>query len=102
MCAVPAWVAYELRWFPEELPGPYEDRPSPWMTGENLRKDGSAPDDDSYRGSGYSQGHLAMRLPARRLGRDASWNTHPVLNAERQLQSHNVPPWLRIDNLTCA
>lgn len=46
MRAVPEYVACEMRRYPSGVPGPYEDRPSPWMTDEDLHAEGIAPEDD--------------------------------------------------------
>ena len=95
---VPHWVAYELRAYTQKLPR--RNRPSPWMTERKWYRRRLAPGDDSYRGSGYSRGHLCMKSHASRLGAYADWNTHTTVNAVPQLQSHNVGPWLRLENMT--
>ena len=42
------------------------------FTDDDLFDSGLAPNDDSYRGSGFDRGHLAMKLLVERLGQDAS------------------------------
>lgn len=95
---VPNWVAYELRRFTGEIPS--FGRPSPWITEESWHHASTAPDDDSYKNSGYSRGHLAMKTHAARLGANADWNTHTVVNAVPQFQAHNTGPWLKLENKT--
>jgi DNA/RNA endonuclease G (NUC1) len=58
------------------------------------------PDDDSYKNSGYSRGHLCMKSHAWRMGADANWNTHTVLNACPQIQCMNAGVWLNLENIT--
>ena len=41
-----------------------------------------------------------MRQHARRLGQDADWNTHTVLNAMPQRHQVNAGAWLHLENLT--
>ena len=97
--AIPEWVAYELRKKPAGLataPG----RPSKWMTDNELHADEIAPNDASYRGSGYSRGHMCMKSHAWRLGAAADWNTHTVLNACPQKQCMNAGVWLGLENKT--
>jgi endonuclease G len=96
---VPEWVAYELRATPVGL-GDAPDRPSPWITDDALHEAMTAPDDDSYKNSGYSRGHMCMKNHAFRLGADADWNTHTVLNACPQLQCMNGGAWLGLENMT--
>lgn len=96
---VPEWVAYELRKSPDGL-GSAPQRPSRWSTDSELHEAGIAPDDDSYRGSGYSRGHMAMKSHAWRLGANADWNSHTVLNACPQLQGMNAGAWLALEYLT--
>ena len=97
--AVPEWVAYEIRAVTEPLaasPG----RPSRWITEEVLFQQLIAPDDDSYKGSGYSRGHMCMKHIAFRLGENADWNTHTVLNACPQIQPFNAGIWLNLEEMT--
>lgn len=99
--AVPEWVAYELRATPADL-GPAPSRPSKWFTDSDLHDLGIAPDDDSYKNSGYSRGHMCMKSHAHRISDAADTETHTVLNACPQLQSMNAGVWLGIENLTGA
>ncbi len=98
--AIPEWVAYELRRTPMDLGRAPDKRPSPWITDYALREEGIAPSDNSYKGSGYSRGHLCMKSHAWRLGADADWNTHTVLNACPQLQAMNNGVWKGLENKT--
>lgn len=96
---VPEWVAYEIKKAPSDL-GKAPKRPSTWFTDEELFSQGIAPNDATYKGSGYSRGHMCMKSLAWRLGADADYNTHTVLNACPQLQSLNAGAWLHLEELT--
>lgn len=95
---VPNWVSYELRRYVGDLPS--FGRPSTWITESDWHTDRLAPDDESYLHSGYSRGHLCMKSHASRLGANADWNTHTVLNAVPQIQAHNNGPWHRLEDRT--
>jgi len=97
--AVPQWVAYELRQTPAAL-GRAPKRPRPWITVDSLHVLRVAPDDDSYKNSGYSRGHMCMKYHAWRLGANADWNTHTVLNACPQLQALNNGVWRGLEEKT--
>lgn len=107
---IPEWVAYELRRYDGELPkGP--KRPSPWITDKTLHAQGVAPADETYRypsafrrehPNWYVRGHLCMKQHAFRLGRNADWNTHTVLNAVPQRQDFNSGIWLDLEILTAG
>ena len=108
---VPHWVAQEVRrWEPP--PGDraedeawcldtLRDRPK-WFTDDDLFDAGLAPNDDSYRGSGFDRGHLAMKLLVERLGQDAAYCTHTVLNAIPQRPNFNRGIWQNLELLTGA
>ena len=96
---VPDWVAYELR-RDTSAGRPSHPRPSKWSTDLALHQRGIAPDDSSYRHSGYSRGHLCMKSHAGRMGPEADRETHTVLNACPQMQRMNGGIWLAIENLT--
>ena len=110
--AIPEWVAYEIKKYPGELPkGP--KRPSPWITDLNLFNQGIAPKDESYAFSkawreanpnnpqlGYDRGHMCMKQHAWRLGANADWNTHTVLNACPQKSKLNQGIWLDLEKKT--
>jgi DNA/RNA endonuclease G (NUC1) len=108
---VPHWVAQEIRkWEPEEQLSDddkawclhtLKKRPD-WFTDANLFRSGVAPNDDSYRNSGFDRGHMAMKLLVERLGRDAAWNTHTVLNAIPQRPKFNRGIWQNLEFLTGA
>ena len=108
---LPHWVAQELRrWEP-----PADDqandkawcldtlksRPT-WFTDADLFASGVAPNDDSYRNSGFDRGHMAMKLLVERLGQDAAFNTHTVLNAIPQRPKFNQGIWQNLEYLTGA
>ena len=105
---VPHYVAYQIRRYEGTLPkGP--KRPSSWITDKELWKKKIAPRDASYRYSRsfrknnpnwYVRGHLAMKHHAWRLGANADWNTHTMLNAVPQRQDFNAGIWLDLENLT--
>ena len=108
---LPHWVAQELRRW-EPLAGDQADdeawcldtlksRPT-WFTDTDLFASGVAPNDDSYRNSGFDRGHMAMKLLVERLGRDAAFNTHTVLNAIPQRPKFNQGIWLNLEYLTGA
>ena len=96
---VPDWVAYELRRDPSPG-GKSASRPSRWSTDPDLHQRRIAPDDSSYRNSGYSRGHMCMKSHAGRMGPAADRETHTVLNACPQMQGMNAGVWLAIENLT--
>lgn len=108
---VPHWVAQEIRrWEPpasdrDEDEGwcldTLKDRPK-WFTDDDLFDLGVAPNDDSYRGSGFDRGHLAMKLLVERLGQDAAYCTHTLLNAIPQRPDFNRGIWLDLEYLTGA
>jgi len=50
----------------------------------------------------YVRGHLCMKLIAERLGNDAAYNTHTLLNAVPQRSGFNSGIWLDLENLTAA
>ncbi len=98
---IPEWVAYEIKGLPippRKGPG----RPSPWITDKALYRDRVAPNDDSYRNSGYDRGHMCQKLIAFRLGEDADWNSHTVLNAAPQLHEFNDGIWGDLEDLTAG
>lgn len=112
--AVPHWVAYQIKRYPGEL-GKGPGRPRKWITDECLFSQGIAPSDDSYRFSndykkanpdspqlGYDRGHMCMKQHAYRLGDDADWNTHTVLNACPQRATLNQGIWLDLEKKTAA
>lgn len=96
---VPEWVAYELRAAPPNL-GRAPERPSRWSTDVELHSQKIAPDDASYKDSGYSRGYMCMKSHAHRLSESADMETHTVLNACPQMQGMNAGIWLAVENLT--
>jgi DNA/RNA endonuclease G (NUC1) len=105
---IPHYVAYELR----ALSGKQEKgakRPSPWITEPELAKRKVAPFDDTYAYSSafrqahdnwYVRGHLCMKQHAGRLGKNAEWNTHTVLNAVPQRANFNGGIWRDLEDKT--
>jgi endonuclease G, mitochondrial len=109
--AIPEWVAYEIKRYPGVLPKSPE-RPD-WMTDKILFEAKIAPADASYhfakawsdanpksRLLGYDRGHMCMKQHAWRMGADADWNTHTVLNACPQRADLNQGIWLDLENKT--
>lgn len=99
LLGVPEWVSYELCESPDPMPDA-SGGVSPWITDEELTEAGLVPDDDSYKHSGFSRGHMCMRSHAQRMGTDADFNTHTVFNACPQLQSMNNGVWKGLENKT--
>ena len=108
---VPHWVAQEIRrWEPAAGDRDNDDawcldtlknRPK-WFTDADLFVSGVAPNDDSYRSSGFDRGHMAMKLLVERLGQDAAYCTHTVLNAIPQRPRFNQRIWKDLESLTGA
>jgi endonuclease G, mitochondrial len=93
---IPEWVSYELHKTPEGI-GKGPKRPSSWITDKTLHNKGVAPNDKSYKNSGYLRGHMCMKSHAWRLGEFADWNTHTVLNACPQLQKLSNGSWVALE-----
>jgi DNA/RNA endonuclease G (NUC1) len=106
--AIPHWVAQEIKRFPGEL-GPGPARPD-WMTDKALHEAKIAPADASYHFSevwreehptskflGYDRGHMCMKQLAFRIGANADWNTHTLLNACPQREDLNQGIWLDLE-----
>lgn len=104
---IPEWVAYEIRADP--LPDAKYNRPK-WMTDSSLYRKGIAPDDATYHIARKEQikevstsyrfvrGHMCPKNAADRLGLNAGWNTHTLLNAVPQLQSQNNGVWGKLED----
>ena len=73
-----------------------------WFTDPDLFASGVAGNDASYRSSGFDRGHMAMKLLVERLGQDAAYNTHTVLNAIPQRPKFNRAIWQSLELLTGA
>ena len=105
---IPHFVAYEMKRYEGTLPkGP--KHLTRWITDRELHRRGLAPTDSTYRHSHafrssrpnwYVRGHLCMKQHAWRLGRNADWNTHTVLNAVPQRQDFNGSIWRDLEDLT--
>ena len=104
MRRIPEWVAQQVDKWPASKGAciPTGKRPSPWFTDKGLEQTGVAPNDDSYKGSGYDRGHMAAKLLVERLGEKAAWNTHTVLNAVPQDRRFNQQIWRALEDLTGA
>ena len=102
---VPHWVAQEIRrWEPSADDDAWcldtlKRRPT-WFTDDELFATGVAPNDDSYRNSGFNRGHMAMKLLVERLGQEAAYCTHTVLNAIPQRPNFNQGIWQNLEYLT--
>lgn len=110
--AIPHWVAYEIKKYQGELKKA-PNRPPKWITDINLNNQSIAPKDESYHFSkkfredhpdspqlGYDRGHMCMKLHAWRLGENAYWNTHTVLNACPQKAKFKQGIWLDLEKKT--
>lgn len=108
---IPEWVAYEIKQHPNP-PASGPPRPD-WFTDPSLSELGIAPTDATYHFTeewrnenptspqlGYDRGHMCMKLIAFRLGADADWNTHIVLNACPQKSLLNQGIWLDLERKT--
>ena len=73
-----------------------------WFTDADLFRSGVAPDDDSYKHSGFDRGHMAAKLLAARVSEAAEWNTHTVLNAVPQRRRFNQQIWKNLEARTGA
>lgn len=100
---IPEWVAFEIK--KKEGIMPKYNRPSPWLTDETLFEKKIAPNDYTYAVSGtkelkvvktnnrFVRGHMCPKNAADRIGKDAGYNTHTLLNAVPQLQAQNNGIW---------
>jgi len=107
---IPEFVAYEIKKFEGTL-GKGPKRPNPWLTDKELASKGIAPTDATYQYSRafrnnhpnwYVRGHLCMKQHAWRLGENADWNTHTMLNAVPQREEFNSGIWLDLEYKTAA
>lgn len=105
---VPHWVSMEVKAFTGACV-PTGKRPRDWCSEPILVSKKLAPTDRSYaysrdwrkqRPEWFVRGHLAMKLLAERLGADAAWNTHTVLNAVPQRHKFNGGIWLELERIT--
>lgn len=102
---IPDFVSYNMKAYEGTLPsGP--DRPRPWITEEDLEGSDEVSTDAAYAYSRefrsdnpnwYVRGHLTMKQHAWRLGENADWNTHTMLNAVPQRQVFNAGIWLDLE-----
>lgn len=106
--AIPHWVAYQIKEYPGDL-GAAPRRPD-WMTDNDLHQQGIAAKDASYTYSRQwrkehpdldcDRGHMCRKLHAFRLGANADWNTHTLLNACPQHKLLNQGIWLDLEDKT--
>ncbi|MFN3657692.1 MAG: DNA/RNA non-specific endonuclease [Pseudolabrys sp.] len=106
---VPHWVVHHVRRAPSAPES--GDRPNVWFTIFDLADKGIAPIDASYsftqkfrktHKNWYDRGHLAQKYLAERLGQEAAWFTHNVVNAVPQRHAFNAGPWLTLECMTGA
>lgn len=106
---IPHWVAQEVR--RAERAPESSNRPQKWFSDAALSDRRIAPVDASYAYSAefrrrnpnwFDRGHLAQKYLAERLGPDAAWNTHTVLNAVPQRSRFNSGIWLDLECKTGA
>lgn len=92
----PEWVAYEIR--ATKNIGKFK-RPK-WTTDKELFLEGVAPNDNTYKHSGYDRGHLCMKHIAARMGEQSDKETHTMLNACPQIHRFNAGIWLALEKQT--
>ena len=104
---IPEWVAYEVKKETNKSASSYK-RPK-WMTDTAMNSAGIVPNDDTYKVSGtgdlkevkgnyrFVRGHMCPKNAADRMGLNAGWNTHTVLNAVPQLQWQNNGIWKKLE-----
>lgn len=103
---IPHWVAQEIH--KHQMASESGKRPSKWFLPPELKKAHFAPTDDSYRyevrpeANWYDRGHLAQKYLVERLGQDAAWNTHDLVNAVPQRHDFNAGIWLDLECRTGA
>jgi DNA/RNA endonuclease G (NUC1) len=107
--AVPHWVIQHVlrtQHSPES-----RKRPRTWFTVPELTEERLAPTDASYHFSQYfleqhadwyQRGHLAQKYLAERLGANAAWFTHNVVNALPQRARFNRGAWQALECYTGA
>jgi DNA/RNA endonuclease G (NUC1) len=105
---IPEWVAYEVKKKTGQG-APSYNRPK-WMTDTAMYSAGIVPKDETYHVLGtnslkevkndyrYVRGHMCPKEAADRMGLNAGWNTHTVLNAVPQLQWQNNGIWKKLEN----
>jgi len=109
---IPEWVSFDVR---KKTMKVKANRPGEWMSEESLYALDKrvAPKDDSYHFAqqtkkdhpyslthDLSRGHMCPKNTANRLGKNADYNTHTVLNACPQKQWHNNGIWKDLERLT--
>jgi endonuclease G len=95
---IPHWVAYQVKKHAPLPKGP--ERPSPWITDLALFAKGICPADESYHypktiknRPPYDRGHMCAKFTAFRMGPEADWNTHTLVNACPQHSDLNQGIW---------
>jgi len=106
---IPEFVAYEI----DRYDGPCIPtgaRPK-WFSDKELVAQAIAPTDNSYaypsswrkgHEDWFERGHLCMKLIAERIGNEAGYNTHSLLNAVPQREVFNGGVWLDLELLSAA
>lgn len=106
---IPEFVAYQINRYPGPCI-PTGPRPQ-WFSEPELVADGTAPTDASYaypaswrktHPDWYERGHLCMKLIAERIGNQAGYNTHSLLNAVPQREFFNKGIWKDLELLSAA
>lgn len=110
---IPEWVAYEIKKQDKSVKGKSAARPRDWITDQQLYKKKLCPNDSSYHFSmeyrkknpncdmlDYDRGHMCMKQIASRLGKDADWNSHSLLNACPQHKILNQGIWKELEQYT--
>jgi len=109
---IPEWVTFMVK---KKIIKERANRPSPWLSEDSLNNPilSIAPKDNSYHVAdtsrqnqpysltyNLSRGHMCPKNIANRLGKDADYNTHSVLNACPQWQWFNNGIWKDLERLT--
>jgi hypothetical protein len=110
--AIPHWVAYEVKKYEGPLLDSF-DTPDELITDEELFDKGIAPEDESYNipdkwksetpkrpQLGYVRALLCTKKHASRLGENAYWNAHTVLNACPQKSRLHTGIWEDLNEKT--
>ncbi len=96
----PEWVAQHIK-STEKKCIETNKRPE-WSTDFDLCTSGVAPKDDSYEHSGFERGHMASKLLAARISKEAELETFTLLNAVPQRIRFNQQVWKDLEKLTGA
>lgn len=91
---VPEWVAYEIKPLKGKRLGKRPESPNVWISERRF------PADASYRNSEFDRGQMCAGFIAWRLGKDAYWNTHTILNACPQFPVFHRGIWFDLEKFT--